>query len=145
VGRQRRDRHAEESSINTAADRLLAESALSSSGKLTVSALITESGLRRDVVYEHATLVEAFKTRVTTRQSMPLAMRQLTDQHAEANRLVAALKAELTAERAAVARIRKLAAELSLELQDVREQLARSGNVVSFGRTSESGATNLMT
>jgi len=43
---------AEAAAIRAAADRLLAGTPLRSvSGKLTVTELITESGLRRDVVY----------------------------------------------------------------------------------------------
>ncbi len=113
MGRQQRDRQAEQAAISAAADRLLAGTPLRSSGKLTVFALITESGLRRDVVYEHTGLIEAFKARVRARQSTPLAMQQLAEQHAEAARQVAALKGELAAERAAGARLRKVIAELS--------------------------------
>jgi hypothetical protein len=58
---RQRDRNAEQAAISAAAGRLLAGTPLGSSGKLTVSALITESGLRRDVVYEYAGLVDEFK------------------------------------------------------------------------------------
>ena len=49
-----------------------------SSGKLTVSGLITESGLRRDAGYEHAGLVEVFKARVKAQGSTPQAMQRST-------------------------------------------------------------------
>jgi hypothetical protein len=64
MSRQRRDRQAEQTAISAAADRLLAGTPLRSPGKLSVSGLITESGLRRDVLYEHAALLEAFRARV---------------------------------------------------------------------------------
>jgi hypothetical protein len=93
------------------------------------------------VVYEHAALVEAFKTRAKAQQSTPLAMQQLADQHAETAGQVASLKAELAAERAAGAMLRKLAAEVSLELEHVREQLAASGNAISLSRNDNSATS----
>jgi hypothetical protein len=80
------------------------------------------------VVYEHAALVDGFKASVKAQQSTPLAMQQLADQRAQAIRQVATLKSELAAERTAGA-VRKAIAELSLELQQAREQLAAGGNV----------------
>lgn len=136
MGRQRRDRQAEQTAISAAADRLLAGTPLRSSGKLTVSALITESGLRRDLAYEHPVLIAAFKARIKAQQSMPLAMQQLADQHAEAIRQIAALKAELAAERASGALLRRLAAELSLELQQTREGQIATQNVTRLRQVS---------
>ena len=129
MGRQRRDRHAEQAAISAAADRLLAGTPLRSSGKLTVSELITESGLRRDTVYEHPAVVEAFKARVKAQESIPVAMQQLARKLAEASRQTAALKAELAAEREVNVTLRKMFAELSLKLQQAREALAAPGNV----------------
>jgi hypothetical protein len=61
MARKSRDRGAEMAAITAAAGRLLAGTPLrSTSGKLTTTELITESGLRRDVVYEHDSLVEDF-------------------------------------------------------------------------------------
>jgi phage shock protein A len=91
--------------------------------------------VRRDVVYEHAALVEAFKAGVTAQQSTPLAMQQLAGQHAEATRQVAALKAELAAERTAAAQLRKVIAELSLELKQARDEHAAMRNVALLKRT----------
>jgi hypothetical protein len=129
MGRQQRDRCGEQAAISAAAGRLLAGTPLRSSGKLTVSALITESGLRRDVVYEHPALVEAFQSRVKAQRSTPLAMQQLADEHAEACRQITVLKGELAAERAAGAQQRKLIAELALELQQARDEHAATRNV----------------
>lgn len=141
MGHQRCDRHAEQAAISAAAERLLAGTPLRSSGKLTVSALITETGLRRDAVYEHPALIEAFKARIDAQRSTPLAMQQLTDQHAEACRQIIVFKAELAAERAAGARLRKLIAELALELQQARDEQAAMRNVASIKRAggSDSG------
>lgn len=143
MSRQRRDRQAEQTAISAAADRLLAGTPLRSSGKLTVSALITESGLRRDVVYEHAALAEAFRARVKAQQSTPLAMRLLTDQHAEATQQITRLKAELAAERVAGGRLRRLVAELSIELQQTREEYAATQNVTRLKPVSKASSAPL--
>lgn len=141
--RQQRDRSAEQAAISAAAGRLLAGTPLGSSGKLTVSALITECGLRRDVVYEYAALVDEFKARVKAQQSTPLAMQQLADDHAESTRQITALKAELSAERAAGARLRKVIAGLSLELQQARDEHAATQNVTVLKRTGGAGPAPL--
>jgi Flp pilus assembly protein CpaB len=61
---------------------------------------------------------------------------QLRDQeHAQATRQVAALKAELAAERASGARLRKVIAELSLELRQARDEQAAARNVTLLKRT----------
>jgi hypothetical protein len=73
--RKPRDRSAEAAAITAATGRLLAGTPLRSSlGKLTTTELIAESGLRRDVVYEHADLVEDFQARVKAQNSTPAAM-----------------------------------------------------------------------
>jgi alpha-galactosidase/6-phospho-beta-glucosidase family protein len=139
VGGKPRDRPAEQAAISAATDRLLTGTPLRSAGKLTVSGLITESGLRRDIVYEHTALVDAFKARAKVQRSTPLAMQQLAAQHASANRELAAKKEELTAEREAVAVLRKMVAELSLELQQARGQLAVAQNITLLRQTDGAG------
>src|SRR5579859_2039765 len=75
---KRRDRAAEQAAITAAAERLLAATPLrSATGKLTVSELITESGLRRDTVYDHPHLIDAFKARVKNLDSAPSALTAL--------------------------------------------------------------------
>jgi hypothetical protein len=71
----RRDRDAQRVAIRAAAGRLLAGTPLrSATGKLTGTELITESGLRRDVVYgDHKDLVEEFQAQVKAQQFTPLA------------------------------------------------------------------------
>jgi hypothetical protein len=106
VSRTPRERDAERAAIKAAADRLLAGTPLrSASGKLTTSELITETGLRRDVIYaDYRDLVEEFQ--------------KLTE-----------VAAELTEERAAGAALRGVVAELSLELQQARDELAAYSGV----------------
>ncbi|MFE9572811.1 hypothetical protein ACFYMW_30440 [Streptomyces sp. NPDC006692] len=70
MSRTPRDRAAERSAIQAAAERLLTGTALySAPGKLTATRLITESRLRRDIVYQHRDLVEDFKTRAAAATS----------------------------------------------------------------------------
>ena len=72
MGGKRRDRAAEQAAITAAAERLLACAPLrSQTGKLTVSELITESGVRRDAVYDHPHLIDAFKGRAKARDATP--------------------------------------------------------------------------
>jgi hypothetical protein len=66
---------------------------------------------------------------VKAQHSTPAAMQALTN---ERNRLLvrlAAITTELGDERAITATLRRLAAELSLELQQAREELAATTNV----------------
>ncbi|MFI8442116.1 hypothetical protein EF913_27465 [Streptomyces sp. WAC04189] len=126
-----RDREAERTALRAAASRLLAGTPLrSASGKLTVSELLRESGLRRDVVYgDHKHLVEEFQARVKAQSVTPAAMQELADKYAEMMEKMAAVTEELAKERAAGATLRRIIAELSLELDQAREQLGQSGNV----------------
>jgi hypothetical protein len=141
MGGKPRNRPTEEATISAAADRLLTGIPLrSTTGKLTVSGLISESGLRRDVVYEHTALVDAFKAQAQAQQSTPLAMQQLAAQHAVATRQLAELRAEPAAERAAGSVLRKTVAELSLELQNARDQVTGARNITSLRRTGAGAA-----
>ncbi|MEV5282929.1 hypothetical protein [Streptomyces sp. NPDC052811] len=70
MSRTPRDRAAERSAIQAAAERLLTGTTLySAPGKLTATRLITESRLRRDIVYQHRDLVEDFKARAAAAAS----------------------------------------------------------------------------
>lgn len=131
MSRTPRERDAEHATIRAAADRLLTGTPLRSvSGKLTVSELITESGLRRDVVYsDYRDLVEEFQARVKVQDSTPLAMQDLAEQNAKLKEKITEVAAELAKERAAGTALRRAVAELSLELQQAREELASVGNV----------------
>lgn len=123
MSRKPRDRDAEHAAILAAIDRLLAGTPLHSpSGKLTATELITESGLRRDVVYEHADLIDWFKAQVKARHSTPTTMRELAEKHAAVESELARVKRELAEERRVNTLLRKAIAELSLELQQAREE-----------------------
>lgn len=128
--RPTRDRDAERARIRAAADRLLAGTPLrDASGRLTATALIAESGLRRDVVYEHPDLVEDYQARVKAQGSTPAAVQDLADRNAALTAELAAVKQALAEERATARALRKAAAELSLELHLARQELAGHGNV----------------
>ncbi|HEV2639028.1 MAG TPA: hypothetical protein VGX23_28040 [Actinocrinis sp.] len=123
MSRTPRHRAAERIAIQTAADRLLAGAPLrSESGKLTASELITESALRRDVVYEHRDLVDAFKGRARALHGLPEAAQKIADR---ADRLAAELKqakTDLEHERTTTAYLRRVIAEMSIELELSRRQ-----------------------
>jgi hypothetical protein len=125
-----RDRDAERAAIRAAADRLLTGIPLhSTTGKLTSTELITESGLRRDVVYEHRDLTDEFKARVKAQNTTPDAMRQLADDYATAKKELAGAKEDLVKERAASSVLRRVIVELSLELKQAQEELASASQV----------------
>jgi chromosome segregation ATPase len=125
MARKSRDRGAEMAAITAAAGRLLA----GTSGKLTTTELITESGLRRDVVYEHDSLVEDFQARVKAQNSTPTAMQELTDKYETVRKERDKVKAELTAEQNTNGILRKIVAELSLEIDQAKEELSASQNI----------------
>jgi chromosome segregation ATPase len=130
MARKSRDRGAEMAAITAAAGRLLAGTPLrSTSGKLTTTELITESGLRRDVVYEHDSLVEDFQARVKAQNSTPTAMQELTDNYETVRKERDKVKAELTAEQNTNGILRKIVAELSLEIDQAKEELSASQNI----------------
>jgi hypothetical protein len=130
MSRRPRDRAAEHAAITAAATRLLAGTPLRSApGKLTVSELITETGLRRDVVYDHPGPVADYKARVKAQHSTPSATQHLADQNTALKEQLDTAKATLAAERATAAALRKLAAELSLELHQAHQQLTASAAV----------------
>jgi uncharacterized coiled-coil DUF342 family protein len=127
MSRSPRDRAAEKAAIAAASQRLLAGTPLrSTTGKLTVTELITESGLRRDVVYEHDKadkVVETFKALVKARHYVPEAMLQLADENQRLHDELTTIKQALAAERSRAKLLAQAAAELSLELEQAREQL----------------------
>lgn len=131
MSRAPRERDSEHAAIRAAAGRLLAGTPLrSATGKLTVSELITESGLRRDVLYaDYPNLVREFQARARAQDSTPLAAQELAGQNTRLKEKITEIKAELAGERAAGAMLRKAVAELSLELRQAREELASSRNV----------------
>jgi hypothetical protein len=132
-----RDRDAERSAVRAAAERLLAGTPLrSATGKLTGTELIAESGLRRDVVYgDHKDLVEEFQAQVKAQQFTPLAALDLAAERDKLASELAGLRQELARERAASAALRRIAAELAIELDQARSEMAASGKVTSLPST----------
>lgn len=94
----------------------------SASGSLTATELICESGLRRDVVYQHRDLVDTFKAQVKARNAVPDALQDLTDRYAQALEELRAAKDNLARERNTTTHLRRIVAELSIELDRVRNQ-----------------------
>ncbi len=133
MGGKRRDRAAEQAAITAAAERLLAATPIrSATGKLTVSELIAESGLRRDIIYEHPHLIDAFKARARTRDAAPAALTALTAERDELRSQLTAARDGLRAERATASTLRKIIAELSLELNEAREERTPASNVTAL-------------
>lgn len=130
----RRDRDAERAAIRAAAERLLAGTPLrSATGKLTGTELISECGLRRDVVYgDYKDLVEEFQARVKAQPSTPLAAQNLAEERDKLASELADTRQELARERAASAALRRIAAELAIELDQARSDLAASRKVTSI-------------
>ena len=124
MSRVRRDQDAERAAIRAAAERLLTGTPLrSTTGNLTSTELITECALRRDVVYgDYKDLVEEFQARVKAQRFTPLAVQDLA---AERDKLASELagRQELTRERAATAALRRIAAELAIELDQARNEM----------------------
>lgn len=140
MSRRPRDRAVERAAITAAADRLLAGAPLhSTTGKLTQTELILESQLRRDVVYEHRDLAEAFKARVKAQHPVPTAAQAVIDQRDQLAAQMGDVKAELARERKFTAALRRLAAELSLELDQAREELATTGTVIRLPARRSTG------
>ncbi|WP_327256102.1 hypothetical protein [Streptomyces sp. NBC_01244] len=121
--RRPRDLSAERSALLAAADRLLEGTPLrSESGRLTVTELLRESGLRRDVVYgDHKDLVEEFQYRVRAQQRTPAIAQSLADENAQLKQKLADATTALSKEREITAALRRLVAELDLELHAVHE------------------------
>lgn len=135
--RKFRNRDEERTAIRAATHRLLEGIPLrSSSGKLTATELITESGLRRDVVYSHRDLIDDFKARVKATNSTPASLQQLSDRLAALKEELSNTKQQLADERATAEILRKVIAELSLELHQAREELTDLSNVTRLRSTS---------
>lgn len=131
TSRRARDREAERAALRSAADRLLAGTPLrSQSGMLTATELLRESSLRRDVAYgDHKGLVEEFQARVKAQNATPAAMQELAVRYDEMKEKLAAAKKALANEQAVSSALRRIVAELDLELVRAREELEQSGNI----------------
>ncbi|MFJ4689523.1 hypothetical protein [Streptomyces sp. NPDC088789] len=129
--RRKRDRDAEREAIRAAASRLLDGIPFrSTAGKLTGTDLIAECGLRRDIVYgDHKDLVDEFKARAKTQNFTPQVAQHMADENAALREALAKTKDELAAERERVRALVRATAELSLELDQAREELAAAQRV----------------
>ncbi|MFF7258249.1 hypothetical protein [Streptomyces microflavus] len=129
--RKSRDREAERQEIRAAAERLLAGTPLRSPvGKLTGTELITECGLRRDVVYgDHKELVDEFRARAKAQGFTPRVVQDMADENIVLREALTRAKADLAAERKRVSALVRAVTELSLELEQTREELAAAQQV----------------
>ncbi|WP_326681647.1 MULTISPECIES: hypothetical protein [unclassified Streptomyces] len=129
--RKNRDREAERQEIRAAAERLMAGTPLRSPvGKLTGTELIAECGLRRDVVYgDHKELVDEFRARAKAQNFTPQVVQNMADENTALREALAKIKTDLAAERERVRALVRAATELSLELEQAREELAAAQQV----------------
>ncbi len=131
MSRAPRDLQAERAAIQAAAERLLTGAPRrATTGELSATELITESGLARWKVYEHRDLVEQYQARVTAAGAVPVPMQHLTSEN---QRLVTELPetiAALKAEQARTALLRRALTEASIELEHARQETA--ANVTAF-------------
>lgn len=123
TSRRPRDLQTERATLRAASARLLEGTPLrSESGRLTVTELLHESGLRRDVVYgDHKDLVEEFRARARAQQHTPVLAQALSDENAQLKQKLADTASALAKERAITVVLRQLVAELDLELHAARE------------------------
>ncbi|MER7313319.1 MULTISPECIES: hypothetical protein [Streptomyces] len=92
--------------------------------------MITGCGLRRDIVYgDHKDLMDEFKARAEAQNLTPKAARHMTEDNAALRDALAKTKAELAAERERVRALVRATAELSLELDQAREELAAAQQI----------------
>ncbi|MGP3637676.1 hypothetical protein ACTU45_30780 [Streptomyces sp. 24-1644] len=129
--RKSRDREAERQDIRAAAERLLAGTPLRSPvGKLTGTELIAECGLRRDVVYgDHKELVDEFRARAKAQNFTPQVVQNMAEENIALREAMTKIKTELAAERDRGHALARAATELSLELEQTREELAAAQQV----------------
>jgi hypothetical protein len=148
MGRKQRDRDAERIAIAAAADRLLAGTSLrSTTGRLTATELIIESGLRRDVVYEHdktSKIVENFSARVKARNAVPEAMYHLVGDNLRLKNEPEETRAALAQERGKIKVLLRVNSELSLELEQAREELAPLNTSPGFHRASGNSVASVV-
>ncbi|MGW7463779.1 hypothetical protein ACWGJT_03505 [Streptomyces xantholiticus] len=129
--RRNRDRDAEREAIRAAATRLLTGTPFrSTAGKLSGTELIVECGLRRDIVYgDHKDLVDEFKARSQAQNRTPEVAQRLAEDNAALRDALAKTKEQLAAERERARALIRATAELSLELDQAREELAAAQQV----------------
>lgn len=86
---------------------------------------VVECGLRRDVVYgDHKELVDEFRARAKAQNFTPQVVQNMADENIVLRKALTKIKADLAAERERVHALVRAATELSLELEQTREELA---------------------
>jgi cell division septum initiation protein DivIVA len=136
--RRPRDVDAERRDLAAATERLLAGTPLrSTSGRLTSTELITESGLRRDVVYgDHKDLVDDFQARVKAQHATPDSITRIADENRALKDQNNALKNQLSEEHETTKTLAKIIGELSLELHQARDELTTLQQIPHIGAHS---------
>ncbi|MDX3608231.1 MULTISPECIES: hypothetical protein [Streptomyces] len=126
MARKNRDRTAEREAIRAAAMHLLTGTHFrSTAGKRTGTELITECGLRRDIVCgDHKDLMDEFKAQATAQNFTPQDAQRLAEENTTMRHVLAKAKGELAVERERVRALLRATAELSLELEQTREEPA---------------------
>ncbi|MFJ1596135.1 hypothetical protein [Streptomyces sp. NPDC088261] len=126
-----RSRNAEREAIRAAAERLLAGTPFrSTTGSLTGTELIAECGPRRDVVHgDHKDLMEEFKAQAKAQNFNPQVTQRMAEGNAALRDTLEKAKDELAAERERVRALVRATAELSLELDQAREELAAAQQI----------------
>ncbi|MFD0404373.1 hypothetical protein [Kitasatospora sp. NPDC127116] len=98
------------------------------------------SGLRRDIVYGHTDLVQDFQARAKAQDSTPTAMQELADANRALKAEAAELRTDLAEERSRSKVMRRIIAELSLELEQAKAELGAAAGVARLPvRTGPSG------
>jgi len=118
--RRSRDKDAERTAIRAAAARLLAE-----------------SGLRRDAVYgDHKDLVEEFQAQAKARSYTPDAVQKVAAENVVLKQKLKDAKAALAVEQERTSALVRVAAELSVELEQTRAELESAQHVPRLPGTS---------
>jgi hypothetical protein len=111
------------------------------SGNLTASELITEAGLRRDVVYrDHKDLVENYHARVRAQTFVPDRIREITAERDQLKARLVETAEQVRQERHSTSTLRRLVTELSLELQQAHERQTTSAAITRLPRSSSTSA-----
>ena len=107
--------------IRDAMDRLLAGEPIRSDGKLTVTSLADEAGVKRWLLtHRHTDLQDEFRDKVRTRGSTPEAMRALAAENDRLKQQLQQAKADLKQARAENNHYTRVIQVLTLELEQMK-------------------------
>jgi len=82
------------------------------------------------VVYEHRDLVDEFKARVKAQNTVPAAVEKVAEHNRVLQGEITRLKADLIVECEKNKTLARVAVELSLELEQAKEEIAQGSSVV---------------